>query len=114
MTNPDNLTNAQLALALNRSKSAIVSQLNLRREPHQKVMPRWSQDEVKLLKKHYKTHTDEQIAEMLGRTPTAVWGKRQRLELSRSEYRGRPITVKKEAKKEEPRTIGSYLLQFLK
>ncbi len=52
-----------------------------------KVRPRWTREEVSLLKRLYKTHSNAEIAEILGRKVSSVVFKGHRLGLSKGARR---------------------------
>ena len=51
------------------------------------VRPRWTKDEVALLKRLYRTHSNAEIAEILGRKVSSVVFKGHRLGLSKGARR---------------------------
>lgn len=84
LENNSHLSDKELAFVLGRTTAAIQQQ-RFRYMPNAaKKMPRWSSAEVETLKSMYTTHTDQEIADILGRTQVAVWGKRQRLKIGNS------------------------------
>ena len=75
--NPFNMSDHKIAQCLNR----YVDQIRVYKRSKRGSMPRWTEDEVNFLKASKGRYTDLEIAKRLGRTPQAVWGKKQRLGL---------------------------------
>ncbi len=50
---------------------------------HSKVRPRWTNEEVSILKRLYRTHSNAEIAQVLGRKVSSVVFKGHRLGLSK-------------------------------
>jgi hypothetical protein len=77
-----------------------------------KVRPRWTKEEVSLLKRLYRTHSNADIAEILGRKVSSVVFKGHRLglskgarrlkEMGRENIRRRWEPLKKQAAKKAP------------
>jgi transposase len=86
MDNPFNLTDHRIAATLNRD----VKEVREFRKNFTGRMPRWTDEEVQMLKTMVANNfTDQEIAKQLDRTVNSVWGKKQRLGLL-SKKRGRP------------------------
>jgi hypothetical protein len=100
--NPDNLSDQELAVSLNRSRQAIAMRRSMMDTVHKK-MPRWSDADVETLKQLHSTHTDDQIGKILNRTAHAVWAKRKRLNLGEVKYSQMRANI---AKKAELETVG--------
>ncbi len=92
--NPFKMNDHQIARCLNR----YVDQIRMFKRQTPKSMPRWTEEDVEVLRKMSGKYSDEAIGEVLGRTASAVWGKRQRLGLLTGKA-GRPPKKKKESKK---------------
>ena len=93
--NPFNMNDHQIARCLNR----YVEQVRMyKRRSSAKAMPRWTDEDVKVLREMTGKYSDEAIGEVLGRTASAVWGKKQRLGLL-SGKAGRPRKKRQESKK---------------
>ena len=69
-----------------------------KRRSSAKSMPRWTDEDVKVLREMTGKYSDEAIGEVLGRTASAVWGKKQRLGLLTGKA-GRPRKKRQESKK---------------
>lgn len=98
--NPFNMSDHKIAQCLNR----YVDQIRVYKRSKRGSMPRWSDEEVNILKGMNGKYSDVAIAQRLGRTPQAVWGKKQRLGL----LNGKPGRPRKKQEK------GLSLTEFVR
>jgi uncharacterized protein YqeY len=89
--NPFNMSDHKIAQCLNR----YVDQIRVYKRAKRGSMPRWSDEEINILKGMNGKYSDTAIAQRLGRTPQAVWGKKQRLGL----LNGKPGRPRKKQEK---------------
>jgi hypothetical protein len=87
---------------------------NKNKGKNSKIRPRWTKEEVSLLKRLYRTHSNAEIAGILGRKVSSVVFKGHRLGLSKGARRlkemGREnISCRWEPSKKSPRKVRTSL-----
>jgi hypothetical protein len=59
----------------------------MKKKIHKSIRPRWTKEEIAILRRLYRTHSNEEIAALLGRKVTSVVFKGFRLSLSKGPKR---------------------------
>ncbi len=70
---------------------------------HSKVRPRWTREEISILKRLYRTHSNAEIAQVLGRKVSSVVFKGHRLGLSKGIRRLKEMGRENIRKRWQPR-----------